>query len=104
MARAEFVENIKRRGTRRRAVEQLVDFALRVRIQHEELLELRAGVAQQFKAIFLRAGERLLVTVDHARRIWLEFAEPDEALACEAFAGIGNGEILEVNVQAGRGI
>ena len=60
-----------------------------VRIQHEDLPEMRARVAQQFQAVLLGAAQSLLVAVHDAGRVVFHRAEPDEALADQPFAGIG---------------
>ena len=67
-------------------VEQRVDRARRVGVQHEELPEMGVRVAQQLQPVLLRPGERLLVPVDHARGILLHRAERDEALAHQPLA------------------
>ena len=73
---------------RGRLVQQRVDFARRVRVEHEELAEMRVSVAQQFQAVLLRTRERLLVPVHDAGRVFLDRAERDEALAHQALAGV----------------
>ena len=93
----------QRRGCGR-LVEQRVDGAVGVGVQHEELAEVRVGVAQQLQAVLLGPGERLLVAVDDAGGVVLDAAERDEALAHQALAGIGHREFLEVGEHAGLGI
>ena len=88
---------------RGRLVQNPVDGAVRVRVEHEKLAEMRAGVAQQFHAVALGTRQRLLVPVYDAGRVILDRAKPDEALAREALAGVGNRELLEVGEQARLG-
>ena len=75
----------------------------RIGVQHEELAEVRVGVAQQFQAVLLGTGEGLLVPVDDAGGIVFHRAQPDEALAHQPLAGVGHGEFLEVGKDAGLG-
>ena len=82
-------------------VQQPVDRAFAIRIQHEKLAEVRMRMAQNFAPVFLGAGKRLLVTVHNARGVIDYFAQSDEPLAHQAFAGIGNGEYLKVRVERG---
>ena len=74
MARAVLVGDFARRLRLRGLVQKAVDLARRVGIQHEELAEVRVRVTQQFEAILLGAGKRLLVPVNHARRILFQDA------------------------------
>ncbi len=59
---------------------------------------------EQFHAVLLGTGEGLLVAEDDARCVVFHLAEGDEALADEAFAGVGNDEFLEIGEHAGFGI
>ena len=99
--RAVFVRDLRDRRGLRRLVEQRVDRAGRVRIQHEELPEMGVRVAQQLQTVLLRTGERLLVPMHHAGRILLQSAERDEALPHQPLARIRNGELLEVREDPG---
>ena len=47
--------------------------------------------------------EGLLVAIDDVRFVVLHLAEPDEALARELLAGIGDFELLEIRVEPGAG-
>ena len=85
-------------------IEQLVDGARRIGVQHEDRFEVSVRVLEQFHAVLLRTGEGLLVAEDDARRILFHLAEGDEALADQALAGIGHDEFLEVGEHAGFGI
>ena len=60
----------------RRFVEQGVDPALGVRIQHEDLPEVRSGVLEYLTPVFLWAGERLFVAVNDARAVILNSPRP----------------------------
>ena len=53
---------------------------------------------------FFGPDQRLLVAVDDACAVVFELAEPDESLARQALAGIGDFEILEIGVEARRRI
>ena len=77
-----------------------VDRAIRVGVQHEELAEVRVRVAEQLHAVLLWAGKGLLVAVHDVGGILFDAAEGDEALADEALTGVGNGELLEVRIDA----
>ena len=85
-------------------IEQRVDGARGVRVQHEDRFEVRVGVLEQLHAVLLGTGEGLLVAEDDARRILFHLAERDEAFADQALAGIGHDEFLEVGEHAGFGI
>ena len=85
-------------------IEQGVDGAGRVGIEHEDGFEVGVGVLEQLHAVLLGTGEGLLVAEDDARGVVFHLAEGDEALADEALAGIGNDEFLEVGEHAGFGI
>ena len=87
-----------------RPVEQGVDGARRVGVQHEDGFEVGVGVLEQFHAVLLGTGEGLLVAEDDARGIFFHLAEGDEALADQALAGIGDDEFLEVGEHAGFGV
>ena len=96
-----FVQNVEHGHAGRGFRQQLIDRAFAIRVQHENLPEVSARVAQQLQAVFLGTGQRLLVAIHHARRVILHFAEPDEAHARGALRGIGHGEILKVGVEPG---
>ena len=85
-------------------IEQGVDGAGRVGVQHEDGFEVGVGVLEQFHAVLLGTGEGLLVAEDDARGVVFHLAEGDEALADQALAGIGDDEFLEVGEHAGFGI
>ena len=85
-------------------VEQRVDGARRIGVQHEDRFEVGVGVLEQFHAVLLGAGEGLLVAEDDAGGILFHLAERDEALAHQALAGIGHDEFLEIGEHAGLGI
>ena len=104
MPGAVFIRDDRDRRGFRRLVEQRVNRAGRVRIQHKELPEMGVRVPQQLQTVFLRSRERLLVAMHHAGRILLQSAERDEALPHQAFARIRNGELLEVRVDPGLGV
>ena len=87
-----------RGGAAADSVEQGVDGAGGIGVEHEELAEVGVGVAEEFEAVLLGAGEGLLVAVDDAHGVVLDGAEGDEALADETLAGIGHGEFLEIGV------
>ena len=89
----------QRRGAGR-LVEQRVHRAGRVRIEHEKLTEVGVGGAQQFEAVLLRTGERLLMTVHHAGGIVLHRAQRDKPFAHQALSRVRNGELLEVRKHA----
>ena len=77
---------------------------VRIGIQHEDLSEVRARVTQQFQTILFRPAQRLLVPEHDARRIILDFADPDKAFSRESLARIGHLEFLRIRVKSGRGI
>ncbi len=58
------VEHVQNRRAFLRGCQQRVDGARRVRVQHENLAKVRAGVIQQFAAVFLGTGQRLLMPID----------------------------------------
>ena len=85
-------------------IEQIVDRARRIGVQHEDRFEVSVGVLEQFHAVLLGTGEGLLVAEDDARRILFHLAERDEALADQSLAGIGDDEFLEIGEHAGFGV
>ena len=95
---------IRYRGNRRvfgRFIQQRVDGASGVGIQHEELPAVRVRVAQQLQPVLLRSRERLLVPVHHAAGVVLHRAQGDESLAHQALPRVRDGEFLEVRKDAG---
>ena len=66
--RAVLVGDFGQRRRLRGLIQQRVDRARAVRIQHEDLAEVRVRVAQQLQPILLGAGQRLLVAMHHAAR------------------------------------
>jgi len=82
-------------------IEQRVDGALGVGIQHEELPAVRVRVAKQLKPVLLRPGKRLLVPVHHAAGVVLHRTQGDEPLAHQALPRVGDGKFLEVGKDAG---
>src|SRR5215471_3602935 len=100
MQRSVFVEgNAIGRGLRS-FVQELVDRARRIGVQHEDLPEMRARVAQEFQPVFFWTRERLFVTMDYPLRVRGHFTEPDKTLAHEFFVAIRNFEFLKVRVEA----
>jgi hypothetical protein len=75
------IKNIQHRLAGRRAGQNLIHCAFAIGIQHEDLSEVRARVAQQFQAIFLRSRKRLFMAIHHARGIILDLSDPDETHA-----------------------
>ncbi len=59
------------------------------------------GVAEEFEAVGLGAGERVLVAEDDAGGILLELAGTDEAAARESLLRSRHGVLLRVGVEAG---
>src|ERR1700733_2098529 len=62
---------------------------------------MRARVTEQLHAIFLRAGERLLMAMHHSGRIFLHRSQSDETLALQNRPMIGRGKSLKIRVNAG---
>ena len=98
--RAVLVRDLRYRRQRRRLIQQRVDGAFGIGIQHEDLPAVRVRVAQQLEPVLLRPRERLLVPVHHAGGVVLHRAQGDEPLAHQALARVGDGEFLEVRVDA----
>ncbi len=81
--------------------EHAIHFTRWVRIEHENLSEMRMGMAEQFEPVLLGAGKRLLMAVYDARAVVLHRPEPDESAAGKPLARIRNAEVLDVCKQAG---
>src|SRR4051812_9424033 len=96
MRGAVLVRDLRDRRGFRRFVEQGVDGAGRIRVQHEKLTEMCVCMAQQLESILFGSGERLLMPMHHAGGILLDRAERDEALAHEPLTGIRQSEFLEI--------
>ena len=63
-----------------RFVEDRVDLARRIGVQHKELPAMRMRVPQQFEAVLLGSTERALVAMHDPRRVVLHGAQPDGSL------------------------
>ncbi len=98
------VGDARQRLGARGVLQDAIDLAFGIRIEHEELAEMGVAVAQQREPVLLRTRERLLVAVDDALRIILHRAQPDEAFAHQPLAGIGIGELLKVREQRRLGL
>ena len=104
MAGSIFVEDVQDRLALFRFAQDRIDGVGRVRIEHEDLAEMRARVVEKFPAILLGTGQRLFVAKNDVSGIIFHLAEADEALASEALARIGHLELLEIGVKTGCGI
>jgi len=62
---------------------------------------VRLRVAEEFEAVGLRAGERVLVAKDNAGGIFLEFSRANETAASKTLLSVGDGVLLCVGVEAG---
>ena len=62
-------------------VENLLHAARWVRVQHEDLAEMRVRRLQQVQPITFRLGQRLLMTEDYLLGIIMKLAQRDESAA-----------------------
>ena len=83
----------------RRLVQQRIHPALRIRVQHEDLAEMRTRNLEQLPTVLLRTGERLLMPMYGALIVLLHCTEPDESLAGQALARVRDDELLKVGVE-----
>ena len=65
---------------------------------------MRARVAEQFEAVDLGPGECLFVAEDDTSGVVFDTAQGDETLAGAALGAARHGVLLQINIDAGRGI
>ena len=96
---AVFIGHFAKRRRGSGLVEQGVDFAGGIGIEHEDQLAVGARVAKQIQAVLLGAGKGALVPMHNVGAVILHCAQSDEAFADQALAGVGEGELLEVGIR-----
>ena len=84
--------------------EYRVNAFLRIRIKHKQLTGVCPSMSQEFEAVGFRSGKRVLVAKDDTGRIFLKPSSTDEATASASFRRTGDGELLRISVERGRGI
>ena len=82
-------------------VQNLLDAAGRVGVEHEDLPEMRVRGLEQVEPVALGLAERLLVAEDHLLGVLVQLAEGDEAAPLLDDLGAGNLEALRVGEDAG---
>jgi hypothetical protein len=79
------------------AEQELVGGAGRVRIQHEDLPEVRARGPQQVQPVGFWLGQRLLMPEDHSLAVVAELAQSNKSAALPHHAGLsGQRELLRI--------
>src|SRR6266404_4075656 len=79
--------------------ESRIDAFLRIGIEHEELTSVGTSVTEEFEAVGLGAGERVLVAKNHTSRIFFQTPGADKSAANALFAGARYAEFLGVAVK-----
>ena len=63
--------------------EFVIDFVLRIRVQHEDLSEVRPAMTEHLQAVFLRSRHGVFVAEYNALGVVLHFPQTNEALPRE---------------------